>query len=101
MRRLAQRVLTRGTHGASEGAAYAVGRIGQYVIIVGGILLGLDNVGIDMTALAALGAVVSVGIGFGLQNITQNFISGLILLIERPVQKGDFVELARAVRPVQ
>ena len=94
VRRLAQRVLTRGTHGASEGAAYAVGRIGQYVIIVGGILLGLDNVGIDMTALAALGAVVSVGIGFGLQNITQNFISGLILLIERPVQKGDFVELA-------
>lgn len=94
VRQLAQRVLTRGTHGASEGAAYAVGRISQYLILVGGILLGLDNVGINMTALAAVGAVISVGIGFGLQNITQNFVSGVILLVERPVQKGDFVELA-------
>jgi small-conductance mechanosensitive channel len=79
--------------GASEGVAYAVGRIGQYLILAGGVLFALDNVGIDVTALAALGAVISVGIGFGLQNIAQNFISGVILLVERPVQKGDFVQL--------
>ncbi|MBX3273216.1 MAG: mechanosensitive ion channel [Sandaracinaceae bacterium] len=79
--------------GVAEGTAYAVGRVAQYVILIGGIVFGLDNVGFDITAFAAFGAVISVGIGFGLQNIAQNFISGLILLIERPVQKGDFIEL--------
>jgi small-conductance mechanosensitive channel len=80
---------------AGEGVGYAVGRIIQYVIVVSGILLGLDNVGVSLTALAAIGAVISVGIGFGLQNITQNFVSGVILLLERPVQKGDFVQLGQ------
>ncbi len=47
-----------------------------------------------MTALAAVSAVLMVGIGFGLQNITNNFISGLILLFERPVQVGDYVEVS-------
>ena len=91
VRSFSMRMLTRGSRGASEGAAYAVGRIAQYLILASGILLALDNVGIDITAFAALGAVLSVGIGFGLQNIAQNFISGIILLVERPVQKGDFV----------
>ena len=91
-RSLTMRVLAR-SGGASEGVAYAIGRIGQYLILAGGVLFALDNVGIDITALAALGAVVSVGIGFGLQNIAQNFISGVILLVERPVQKGDYVRL--------
>jgi len=76
-----------------EGTAYAVGRILQYALIVGGVLLGLENVGVSITAFAALGAILSVGIGFGLQNIAQNFISGLILLIERPVQTGDVLQL--------
>lgn len=92
LRRLTMRVLAR-KGAASEGAAYAVGRIGQYLLLLGGVMFALDNVGVDMTTLAALGAVISVGIGFGLQNIAQNFISGIILLVERPVQKGDFVEL--------
>lgn len=78
---------------ASEGAAYAIGRIAQYLLVVYGIVLGLENVGVSLSALTTLGAVVSVGLGFGLQNITQNFVSGVILLLERPVQKGDFVRL--------
>ncbi len=92
IRVLITRLLARRTK-ASEGAAYAIGRIVQYVVVASGILLGLENVGVSLTALTALGAVVSVGIGFGLQNITQNFVSGVILLLERPVQKGDFVRL--------
>ncbi len=92
IRLLITRLLARRTK-ASQGAAYALGRIAQYVVGVSGVLLGLENVGVSLTALTALGAVVSVGIGFGLQNITQNFVSGVILLLERPVQKGDFVRL--------
>lgn len=92
LRRFATRMIAR-KGAASEGAAYAVGRIAQYLVLLAGVMLALDNVGVDMTTLTALGAVISVGIGFGLQNITQNFVSGIILLIERPVQKGDYVHI--------
>lgn len=85
------RVLLRRVRGPSEGSAYAVGRIAQYVITVATLLLALENVGISMTSLAALGAVFAVGLGFGLQTIAQNFVSGMILLFERPVAKGDVV----------
>lgn len=95
-RRALQRLLLR-RGSAEKGLAYAIGRIGQYVVVITGLLLGLDNVGFSLTTLATLGAVLTVGIGFGLQNITQNFISGLILLLERPVQQGDFVSVGDLV----
>jgi len=79
------------------GVSYAVGRIVQYGVVVSGVLVCLDTLGVDLGTLAALGAMLSVGIGFGLQNITQNFISGIILLIERPIQKGDFVVVGDVV----
>ncbi len=90
-RRALIRVMLHRSEGQSEGSAYAVARISQYAITVAGALLALENVGISMTSLAALGAVFAVGLGFGLQNIAQNFISGLILLFERPISKGDVV----------
>lgn len=65
----------------------------RYLIIVIGILFSMDNLGVSINSLAAVGAVLMVGIGFGLQNIAQNFISGLILLIERPIKVGDIVEV--------
>ncbi len=83
------------------GVAYAAARITQYVVSTqAGILVSLDTLGLDLGSLAAFGAVVSVGIGFGLQTITHNFISGIILLIERPVQKGDFVVVGDVVGTV-
>ncbi len=85
---------------ALPGASYAVGRIVQYAVIVAGTLVSLDTLGINLGTLAALGAMLSVGIGFGLQNITQNFISGIILLVERPIQKGDFVVVGDVVGTV-
>ena len=57
-----------------------------------GVFIAVQQVGVDLTTLAAISAVLMVGIGLGLQNITSNFISALILLFERPVQVGDFVE---------
>jgi small-conductance mechanosensitive channel len=93
--RFANRALGRMLQGGSglsdEGTRYALGRIVQYAVTLVGVLIGLENVGFSITTLAAVGAVFAVGIGFGLQNITQNFISGLILLVERPIKKGDIV----------
>ncbi len=77
--------------GSGEGVAYALERIVQITAVSLGVLIGLETIGIDLTALAAVGALLSVGIGFGLQGVAQNFISGIAVLIERPVQKGDFV----------
>lgn len=64
-----------------------------YIMVVIGSFIALDSVGISLSSLAAVGAVLMVGIGFGLQNITQNFISGLIILFERPIKVGDLVEV--------
>ncbi len=77
--------------GVEEGVVYAVNRLIHYGILALGLFLALDNIGINLTGLAAFGAIIGVGIGFGLQNIAQNFVSGLILLLERPVKRGDFV----------
>jgi small-conductance mechanosensitive channel len=89
LQRTVQRILL--SRGVDEGVRYALKRLLHYGIIAVGAFLALDNLGISVTALAGLGAILAVGIGFGLQNITQNFVSGLILLLERPVKKGDFV----------
>ena len=92
---LVQRALGRiyRRRGIDEGVQYALNRLLHYGIMALGAFLALDNLGISITALAGLGAILAVGIGFGLQNIAQNFVSGLILLLERPVKKGDFVEV--------
>jgi small-conductance mechanosensitive channel len=79
--------------GVDEGVQYALNRLLHYAVLLIGAFLALDNLGISITALAGLGAILAIGIGFGLQNIAQNFVSGLILLLERPVKKGDFVQV--------
>ncbi|MDJ0849873.1 MAG: mechanosensitive ion channel [Myxococcota bacterium] len=66
----------------------------HYLILVLGFLLALSVVGIDMTKFTILAGAFGVGIGFGLQNIVNNFVSGLILLYERPIQVGDTLQLA-------
>jgi potassium efflux system protein len=65
----------------------------QYIVILVGLLIALKVFGIDPTALVVLAGAVGVGIGFGLQNIADNFVSGILLLVERPLQVGDFVEI--------
>ncbi len=68
-------------------------KFSRYLIIASGALITLDTLGINLKSLAAIGAVLMVGVGFGLQNIAQNFISGLIILIERPIKIGDLVQV--------
>jgi potassium efflux system protein len=83
-----------------EGSRFAIAKIVQYSATLIGVLMGLTSIGIRLDALFAASTVVLVGIGFGLQNIAQNFISGLILLFERPVSRGDFVQLGHSTGTV-
>ena len=75
------------------GAQQAIGTITRYVILFVGLLVIFQTVGIDLTTLSVLAGAVGIGIGFGLQNIANNFISGLIILIERPIKIGDRIEV--------
>lgn len=75
------------------GVKASIERFTGYAVLIVGILITLNTLGINLNSLAAISAVLMVGIGFGLQNITQNFISGLIILLERPIKVGDLVEV--------
>ncbi|PKL87328.1 MAG: mechanosensitive ion channel protein MscS [Ignavibacteriae bacterium HGW-Ignavibacteriae-2] len=74
-----------------EGIQYTLTKIAQYIIISAGVVLAFQFIGVDLSGLAVILGFLSVGIGFGLQNITSNFISGIILLFERPIRVGDRV----------
>ncbi len=78
----------------NEGVARSIARIINYFMLVIGFLIALSSAGINVSLLFAGGAAIMVGIGFGLQNIANNFISGLIILFERPIKEGDFIEIA-------
>lgn len=76
------------------GLQYTLARVSQYIIVIIGVLVSFQFVGINLTSLAVVFGLLSVGIGFGLQNITANFISGLIVMFERPISVGDRVDVA-------
>jgi len=75
------------------GMRVAVGSIIRYVVVVVGLLILLQTAGIDLTTLNVLAGAVGIGVGFGLQTIANNFISGLIILLEGPVKIGDRIEI--------
>lgn len=74
-------------------AQHAISTLSGYVIITIGLLVIVQAAGINLTTLNVLAGAVGVGVGFGLQNIASNFISGLIILAERPIKVGDRVEV--------
>ena len=92
LRGMLRRNVFRRTH-LNIGTQETICRILHYIIMSMGFFIAIQQVGVDLTTLAAISAVLMVGIGLGLQNITSNFTSALILLFERPVQVGDFVEV--------
>ena len=77
---------------------YTVSRLAKYVLIVMGVLIAAGLMGIPLTQFAVLAGAIGVGLGFGLQAIFSNFVSGLILLFDRSLKVGDFVELESGVR---
>src|SRR6266567_5689759 len=87
--------------GLDRALQYAISQIVSNVVLVVGIFIVLENTGIHLGALTVFAGAVGVGVGFGLQNITSNFISGLVILAERPVTIGDRVEVAGVIGQVQ
>jgi small-conductance mechanosensitive channel len=76
-----------------KGTRQSVGTIVKYILIIAGLFSILQTNGIDLSAFGILAGSLGVGIGFGLQNITNNFISGLIILFEQPIKVGDRIEV--------
>jgi small-conductance mechanosensitive channel len=77
----------------NPGQQYAIAQIVAYLVFLFGLLVGLRWAGVNMSSLLIIGGAVGIGVGFGLQNIANNFVSGIILLLERPIQVGDRVEV--------
>jgi small-conductance mechanosensitive channel len=75
------------------GAKLAIGTISRYLMLFIGFLIVLQTVGINLTTLNVVAGAIGIGVGFGLQNIANNFISGLIILTERPIKVGDRIEV--------
>jgi small-conductance mechanosensitive channel len=98
--RLARRGLARifaGERATDRGAVGTLGTVVHWAIMLTGFGVGLDTLGIDLAALFAAGAIFAIGIGFAMQNIAQNFVSGVILLSERAIKPGDVIELEGTV----
>jgi small-conductance mechanosensitive channel len=76
---------------------YALSRISRYVIWITGLIMGLGYLGFSMGSFAMIGGAIGVGLGFGLQNVISNFVAGIIILIEKIVKVGDFVDLQSGV----
>src|SRR5437867_722233 len=87
--------------GLDRALQYAISQIVSNVVLIVGIIIVLENTGIHLGALAVFAGAVGVGIGFGLQNIASNFISGLVILAERPITIGDRIEVAGIAGQVQ
>jgi small-conductance mechanosensitive channel len=77
----------------APGLHYSISKMVNYVVLLVGFFIGIFILGFDLTRLTILVGAFGVGLGFGLQNIINNFVSGLILLFERPIKVGDVVQL--------
>lgn len=85
----------------NEGLVEVVRRLMHYVMVATGIAVGLQTIGINLSALFAASAVFAIGLGFAMQNIMQNFVSGVILLTERTIKPGDVLRIDQQLVRVQ
>ena len=84
-----------------RGIPYALTTILHYMLLVGGVLIAIVSTGINLDRFTIIAGAVGVGVGFGLQSIVNNFVSGIILLFERPIKVGDSVEMANRGGQIQ
>jgi small-conductance mechanosensitive channel len=76
-----------------RGLSYTLSRLIYYIVMIAALAVSFTSVGIDLRALGAFLGVLGIGIGFGLRNVAGNFISGLIMLFERPVEVGEVIQI--------
>jgi small-conductance mechanosensitive channel len=84
-----------------RGMPYAISRVTYYVLMIVVVTVALTGAGLDLNKFTVLTGTLGVGLGFGLQNIVNNFVSGLILLFERPIHIGDTVDVGGLVGTVR
>ena len=102
--RFVQFVLNEDVYGQihlASGSSYAFNRIVHYVIMVAGVYVALAAADVPLTQFSLVLGALTVGLGFGLQNVVNNFVSGLILLFERPIKVGDLVQLSDTTGTVE
>lgn len=88
-------------YGLDRGLQATMNTFFHYMIITLAVLVSLSSIGFNLTSLTVLASVLGVGIGFGLQNVMSNFISGLIILFERPIRVGDRVIIDDTIADVE
>ena len=81
----------------NRASVYTLNRLLHYTIITVGFLVGLSSIGIDLSKFALFASALGVGVGFGLQTLVSNFIAGLMLLFEKSLKVGDFIELESGI----
>ncbi len=96
LRKALAQVASRNTKIAAH-TTYTLGRLIHYVIMIVGTVVALSSVGIDFSNLAWIAGALSVGIGFGLQDVVKNFVSGLIVMFEKTLKVGDYIELPSGI----
>jgi small-conductance mechanosensitive channel len=84
-----------------RGIPYAISTTIQYVVLLVGFVMALGAAGFDLSNVTLLAGAFGVGIGFGLQNVVNNFTSGLVLLFERPIQVGDTVQVGEVMGEIR
>lgn len=98
LERALRRIAQRGTAvNLSESGVYALTRVVRYLVLILGTLFGLRHLGFDLATLTVIGGAIGIGVGFGLQSLAANFISGVVILLERTLKVGDFVDLQSGV----
>jgi small-conductance mechanosensitive channel len=84
-----------------HGVSFAASVVIRYGLVTAGVLLAMAAMGIDFTKVTLLAGAIGVGVGLGLQGVVNNFVSGLILLVERPIAAGDEVQVGEALGVVR
>lgn len=84
-----------------KGVGYTLSKVIYYTFMIGAIILSFAYVGIDLTSLVAIFSVLGIGIGFGMRNVAGNFISGIIILFERPFEIGEVIQVDDKVGRVE
>ncbi len=88
-------------YGVDQGLGYSFNRMIYYTVMIAALAISLTTVGLDLTAAAAMLGVLGIGIGFGMRNIAGNFISGIIILFERPIEIGEVIEINNKIGKIE